>query len=49
MRPSNRAKDEMRQVTLDAGVARHAEGSCLAKFGDTHVLITASLQEQGPF
>ena len=48
MRPSNRAKDEMRQVTLNAAVARHAEGSCLAKFGDTHVLITASLQEQVP-
>src|SRR5215469_7505620 len=48
MRPSNRAKDEMRQVTLEPGVARHAEGSCLAKFGDTHVLITASLQEQVP-
>jgi ribonuclease PH len=48
MRPSNRAKDEMRKVTLDTGVARHAEGSCLAKFGDTHVLITASLQEQVP-
>jgi len=48
MRPSNRAKDEMRQVTLSAAVARHAEGSCLAKFGDTHVLITASLQEQVP-
>jgi len=38
----------MRKVTLDAGIARHAEGSCLAKFGDTHVLITASLQEQIP-
>lgn len=48
MRPSKRAKDEMRHVTLSAGVARHAEGSCLAKFGDTHVLITASLQEQVP-
>lgn len=48
MRPSNRARDEMRQITLEAGVARHAEGSCLAKFGDTHVLITASLQEQIP-
>jgi ribonuclease PH len=48
MRPSNRAKDEIRKVALDAGVARHAEGSCLAKFGDTHVLITASLQEQVP-
>lgn len=48
MRTSNRARDEMRRVTLDPGVARHAEGSCLAKFGDTHVLITASLQEQVP-
>jgi ribonuclease PH len=38
----------MRKVALDAGVARHAEGSCLAKFGETHVLITASLQEQVP-
>jgi ribonuclease PH len=48
MRPSNRAEHEMRKVSLDAGVARHAEGSCLAKFGETHVLITASLQEQVP-
>ena len=48
MRPSNRAEDEMRKVVLDAGVARHAEGSCLAKFGNTHVLVTASLQEQIP-
>ncbi|HEY6578321.1 MAG TPA: ribonuclease PH, partial [Rhizomicrobium sp.] len=48
MRPSKRAADEMRNVSLEAGVARHAEGSCLARFGDTHVLITASLQEQTP-
>src|SRR5690242_239229 len=48
MRPSNRVENEMRKVSLDAGIARHAEGSCLAKFGDTHVLITASLQEQVP-
>src|SRR5438552_3755918 len=48
MRPSNRAENEMRSVTLDAGIARHAEGSCLVKFGDTHVFITASLQEQVP-
>src|SRR5438067_13022057 len=48
MRPTKRAEDEMRSVTLDAGIARHAEGSCLVKFGDTHVLITASLQEQIP-
>jgi ribonuclease PH len=48
MRPTKRAEDEMRSVTLDAGIARHAEGSCLVKFGDTHVFITASLQEQVP-
>jgi ribonuclease PH len=38
----------MRKITLEAGVARHAEGSCLARFGHTHVLVTASLQEQIP-
>jgi len=48
MRPSKRAADEMRKISLEAGVARHAEGSCLARFGDTHVLVTASLQEQVP-
>jgi ribonuclease PH len=48
MRPSKRANDQMRKVALEAGVARHAEGSCLAKFGDTHVLVTASLLEQVP-
>ena len=48
MRPSNRAADELRKVSLEAGVARHAEGSCLAKFGDTHVLVTASLEEKVP-
>ena len=48
MRPSKRAADEMRRITLEAGVARHAEGSCLARFGHTHVLVTASLQEQVP-
>ena len=48
MRPSNRAADEMRKVSLEAGVARHAEGSCLAKFGNTHVLVTASVEEKVP-
>ncbi|HEY8948666.1 MAG TPA: ribonuclease PH [Rhizomicrobium sp.] len=48
MRPSKRAFDELRQVTLVPGVARHAEGSCLVKFGDTHVLTTASLEEKAP-
>jgi ribonuclease PH len=48
MRPSKRASDAMRIVSLEPGVAKHAEGSCLVKFGDTHVLVTASLQEQAP-
>ena len=48
MRPSNRAPDEMRKVSLTPGFARHAEGSCLVKFGDTHVLVTASLEEKAP-
>jgi ribonuclease PH len=38
----------MRPVTLEAGVVKHAEGSCLVKFGDTHVLCTASLENQAP-
>ena len=48
MRPSGRAPDAMRSVILEAGVAKYAEGSCLAKFGDTHVLCTASLEERVP-
>jgi ribonuclease PH len=48
MRPSGRAPDAMRQVTLEAGVAKYAEGSCLAKFGDTHVLCTATVEERVP-
>src|SRR5580698_6004686 len=48
MRPSKRVPDAMRIVSLEPGVAKHAEGSCLVKFGDTHVLVTASLQEQPP-
>ncbi len=48
MRPSKRAPDELRRVTLERGVSRHAEGSCLVCFGDTHVLCTASLAEQVP-
>ncbi|MDX6804642.1 ribonuclease PH [Terrihabitans rhizophilus] len=47
-RPSNRAPDEMRTVTLERGVARYAEGSCLVKFGETHVLVTASVEERAP-
>lgn len=48
MRPSKRTPDEMRIVTLERGFSRHAEGSCLIKFGDTHVLCTASLEERVP-
>jgi ribonuclease PH len=48
MRPSGRATDAMRSVTLEPGVAKYAEGSCLAKFGDTHVLCTASVEERVP-
>lgn len=48
MRPSKRAPDEMRAVTIERGFAKHAEGSCLIKFGDTHVLCTASLEERVP-
>ena len=48
MRPSKRAPDELRKVTLERGVARYAEGSCLVAFGDTKVLCTASLEERGP-
>jgi len=48
MRPSARANDQMRIVTLEPGVAKHAEGSCLVKFGDTHVRCTASLEDTAP-
>jgi len=48
MRASGRAADTMRRVTLVAGIAKYAEGSCLAKFGDTHVLCTASVEERVP-
>jgi len=48
MRPSKRALDQLRAVSLTPGFSRHAEGSCLVKFGDTHVLVTASLEEKAP-
>jgi ribonuclease PH len=48
MRPSGRKLDEMRAVTIETGVTKHAEGSCLIKMGDTHVLCTASLEERVP-
>ena len=48
MRPDNRELDSLRKVSLEAGVSRYAEGSCLAKFGQTHVLCTASVDENVP-
>jgi ribonuclease PH len=48
MRPSGRAADALRPVTLETGFAKYAEGSCLAKFGDTHVLCTATIEERVP-
>lgn len=48
MRPSGRAPDAMRTIEMIPGFARHAEGSCLVKFGDTHVLVTASVEERVP-
>jgi ribonuclease PH len=48
MRPSGRAPDAMRAVSLETGFSKYAEGSCLAKFGDTHVLCTASVEERVP-
>ena len=47
-RPSGRAVDQLRAVTLEPQVSKYAEGSCLAKFGDTHVLCTASIDEKVP-
>ena len=48
MRPSGRAPDQMRSIEMTPGFSRHAEGSCLVKFGDTHVLVTASVEERLP-
>jgi len=48
MRPSKRLPDELRRVSFDRAVSMHAEGSCLIKFGNTHVLCMASLEERVP-
>ncbi|HEU4379394.1 MAG TPA: ribonuclease PH, partial [Hyphomicrobiaceae bacterium] len=48
MRPSKRKPDELRRVSIERAVSMHAEGSCLIKFGNTHVLCTASLEERLP-
>jgi ribonuclease PH len=48
MRPSKRAPDALRPISLERGVSRHAEGSCLVRFGETHVLCTATAGESVP-
>ncbi|MCF3933956.1 ribonuclease PH [Acuticoccus sp. M5D2P5] len=48
MRHDGRSGDEMRAVSLERGISKYAEGSCLVKFGNTHVLCTASLEERVP-
>ncbi len=47
-RPSGRAADELRPISLEINVSKHAEGSCLTKFGDTHVLCVASVENRVP-
>lgn len=48
MRHSSRRPDQLRPITFELGFTKHAEGSCLTKFGDTHVLCTASIEERVP-
>lgn len=48
MRPSGRAFDELRNIVLETGVTKYAEGSCLVRFGDTHVLCAASVDQRLP-
>ena len=48
MRPSERTPEQLRPVTLETGVNRYAEGSCLVSFGHTRVLVTASVEENLP-
>ncbi len=48
MRPSDRKLDEMRSISIETGVIKHAEGSCLIRVGDTQVLCTASVEDKAP-
>ncbi|PIE07765.1 MAG: ribonuclease PH [Rhodobacterales bacterium] len=48
MRPSGRNVDEMRPISIEVGATKHAEGSCMIRIGDTHVLCTATLEERVP-
>lgn len=48
MRPSRRQPDELRAISLERAVVKYAEGSCFVKFGDTHVLVTATVEDRVP-
>ncbi len=48
MRPSGRNLDQLRPISIETGITKHAEGSCLMRIGDTHVLCTATLEERVP-
>lgn len=48
MRPSGRKLEEMRAVSIETGVTKHAEGSCMIRMGDTHVLCTATIEDRVP-
>ncbi len=48
MRPSGRDLDQMRPISIETGITKHAEGSCLIRIGDTHVLCTASIEDRVP-
>ena len=48
MRPSGRKLDQMREVSIETGIMHHAEGSCLIKVGNTHVLCTATIEDKPP-
>lgn len=48
MRPSGRAPDQMRELTFEPGFTKHAEGACLVSFGETRVLVTASVEDKVP-
>ena len=48
MRPSGRSPDQMRELTCEPGFTKHAEGSCLVSFGETRVLVTASVEDKLP-
>lgn len=48
MRPSGRKLEQMRAISIETGVTKHAEGSCLIRCGDTHVLCTATIEDKAP-